>query len=232
MLRRKCNALLRVAYTLNYIQRAGQPNIRARLMPEHNFGWTHTCRIMVLSGLLWQKLQQGAQLVFELDSVFWLPQDLSPIVHKIPYSVSETLQYILSHIASPILFCIHGQTKKMLPFILSAYLVGREEQGNRCVINTTNYFTVQDQYLEVRQLFRPWWTVQLDEGKQTVWFTPTREQFFTTWCKSIWERAQLHILSQCLSCHVQNMHAEGPDHFTLSLFHLSRHSVKRTPAFF
>lgn len=42
-------------------------------------------------------------------------------------------------------------------------------------------------------------------------------------------REQLCILSECLLCPVQNMHAEEPDHFTLSLFHLSRHSVKRTP---
>lgn len=49
------NALLRVVYTVNDIQRAGQPSIRARLMSEHNFGWTHAFRILVLLGLLWQE---------------------------------------------------------------------------------------------------------------------------------------------------------------------------------
>lgn len=77
---------------------------------------------------------------------------------EIPYSVSETLPCTLS-LATPIQFCIHGQTKKKSFFSPSeAYLFGREEQGNRWVVKATNYFTTQDQYLEVRQLSRPWWT--------------------------------------------------------------------------
>lgn len=156
MHKRKCNALLRAVYTLNYIQRAGQPNIRARLMPEHNFGWTHTCWIMVLLGLLWQKWQQGPQLVFEVDSVLCLPQDLCPVVQKYHIQSQNTLPCTLSH--SPILFCIHGQTKICFFSPSQAYLFGREDQGNGWVVKTTNYFIAQDQYLEVRQLFRSWQT--------------------------------------------------------------------------
>lgn len=103
MHRRKCNALLRIACTLNYIPRAGQPNIRARLMPEHNFGWTHTCRIMVLLGLPWQKWQQGAQLLYELDSVFCLPQDISPIVQK--YRIQSLKHCHVHYPTQPVQYC-------------------------------------------------------------------------------------------------------------------------------
>lgn len=224
MHKRKCNALLRAAYTLNYIQRAGQPNIRARLMPAHNFAWTHTCWIMVLLGLLWQKWQQGPQLVFELDSVLCYHRTYLQQCRNTIFSLQNPAMYTIPQSNT----VLHPWAdKNMLPFTLSGLFIWQRRAG-KCM-SCKNY----------KLLYRPG---PVSRGEAAL-------QAMMDQCSCIMASG-LHLLEnssvqlgakasgrahsytfwvKCLLYPVQNMHAEGSDHFTLSLFHLARHSVKRTP---
>lgn len=187
-------------------------------MSECNFGWTHTCGVMVWLGFLWWEWQQGPHLIFGLDSVFYLEQDPSPAVQK--HQMKSLKQHCHVCWVSPflrsqsILSCNHWQTNgdraalgsflsPSWAFFFFSWWLSSETDFVR---KTANFSTAQVQYLEMSWLFGLGRTNVAEQGQVDGVDSHLLKIGFVQLGAAASGNERLCFLSKCLICPVQNVH--------------------------